>query len=298
MDWTAIQDFVAVAETGSLSGAARRLNVSQPTVGRRIEALEEQLNVMLFNRSAQGLRLTQAGELMLGNANRMQEEALLIERLATGVNQQLEGTVRISCVESLGLHWLPKILPEFFRHFPALKLEVNVDNRNVNLLKREADIALRMARPKQLDLVTRYAGEMRYGLYASSDYLEINGIPIRIRELRQHYYVGYEYETVDDSIIKKFERLFQKERILHRTNSQVGQLEATAAGIGVGVLACFYADHDERLQRILPSDINYKRDIWLVTHAEIARNARIRSVFDFLGKSLDEDQEKLSGIIM
>ncbi|TNF97858.1 MAG: LysR family transcriptional regulator, partial [Gammaproteobacteria bacterium] len=141
MDWRALQDVVAVAETGSLSAAARRLNVSQPTVGRRIEQLELQLGAVLFNRTAQGLSLTKVGENIINHARRMEEEALAIERTASGANQQLQGNVRISLIEDLGIGWLPEKLKAFHAQFPQLSIDVNIDNRDVNLLRREADIA-------------------------------------------------------------------------------------------------------------------------------------------------------------
>jgi len=295
MDWSALKDFVAVVETGSLSGAARRLKTSQPTVGRRIEQLEQQLDTILFNRSAQGLVLTETGEQILENARRMEEESLAIERMARGANQQIEGTVRISLTECIGIHWLSDKLPEFHTRFPTLRLEVNVNNCNVNLLKREADIAVRMARPKQPDLVTRRAGELRFGLYGSHEYLKQHGKPTQFSHIRNHYHIGHDQEITDYPIIRRFERLFKTGHIVYRSNSHTGQLEATANGLGLGILACFYADRDSRLCRVLTNEIDYSLDVWLVTHTEIAKNVRIRTVFDFLGEELEKDNNLLAG---
>ena len=296
MDWSSLRDFVAVAETGSLSGAARRLKISQPTVGRRIEQLEQQLNTILFNRSAQGLVLTETGEQILANARRMEEEALTIERMAMGANQQIEGTVRISLPECLGIHWLSNKFPEFHMRFPTLRLEVNVNNRNVNLLKREADIAVRMARPKQPDLVARRIGQLRLGLYGSLEYLKQHGTPTQFRDIKHHYHVGHDQEIADYPLMRRFERLFRPGRIIYRSNSHTGQVEATANGIGLGVLACICADVDYRLCRVLANEIYYSLDIWLVTHTEIAKNARIRTVFGYLGEELEKDGGRLAGI--
>jgi len=295
MDWSALKDFVAVVETGSLSGAARHLKTSQPTVGRRIEQLEQQLDTILFNRSAQGLVLTETGEQILENARRMEEESLAIERMARGANQQIEGTVRISLTECLGVHWLSDKLPEFHTRFPTLRLEVNVNNCNVNLLKREADIAVRMARPKQPDLVTRRAGELRFGLYGSHEYLKQHGKPTQFSHIRNHYHIGHDQEITDYPVIRRFERLFRTGHVVYRSNSHTGQLEATANGLGLGILACFYADRDSRLYRVLTNEIDYSLDVWLVTHTEIAKNVRIRTVFDFLGEELEKDNSSLAG---
>ncbi len=126
MEWTALRDFVAVSNAGSLSGAARIIGVSQPTIGRRIEQLEQQLNAILFNRTPQGLTLTQTGEQVLAYAKRMSDEAMIIERIASGANQRLEGSVRVTLSDTMSDKWLPIKLPEFFQLYPGLHLEVCV----------------------------------------------------------------------------------------------------------------------------------------------------------------------------
>ncbi len=296
MDWRALQDVVTVAETGSLSAAARRLNISQPTVGRRIEQLEQQLGAVLFNRTAQGLSLTKVGESILNHAKRIEEEALAIERTATGANQQLKGNVRISLVEDLGINWLPQKLSKFHVQFPHLAIEVNIDNRNVNLLRREADIVVRLARPEQPDLICRKVGMLHFGLYASQSYLDEHGIPERTRDLKSHYHVGFDEEMGCTPQVKKLESLFIQDNIRHRSNSHVEIVEATRAGLGCSALCCVTADQYPDLRRVLIKKFYYAREIWLVTHAEINSRARIRTVFDFLGKALEEDAERLKGV--
>ena len=296
MDWGAIQDVVTVAETGSLSAAARRLNVSQPTVGRRIEQLEGQLGAQLFNRTAQGLSLTKVGESILNHARQMEEESLAIERIATGANQELQGNVRVSLIEDLGIQWLPQKLCELHVQFPQLAIEVNIDNRNVNLLRREADIAVRLARPEQPDLICRKVGMLHFGLYASQSYLDDHGIPEQRADLKKHYHVGFDEEMGRLPQVKKLESLFGQEHIRHRSNSHMEIAETTRAGLGCGVLCCLIADQQPELCRILTREFDYAREIWLVTHAEISSSARIRTVFDFLGKALEEDADKLKGV--
>ena len=297
MDWSGLRDFVAVADTGSLSAAAVRLNVSQPTVGRRIEQLETELKAVLFIRTPRGLTLTPAGENIIEIARRMEEEALTIERTATGVNQQLEGTVRISLTEDLGVGWLPDKLPMFHERYPNLVIQININNKNVNLLRREADIAVRLARPKQVDLVARKVEELHFGLYASRAYLVTHGPPKTVRDLSRHYHVGFDEDPTYPDAIRKLERLFGRDHIRHRTNSHLGQIEASAAGLGIGALCCLRADADQRLQRVLPDIFNYVREIWLVVHTDISRSARIRAVFDFIGDTLNEDTPRLRGTI-
>jgi DNA-binding transcriptional LysR family regulator len=296
MDWRALQDVVTVAETGSLSAAARRLNVSQPTVGRRIEQLEQELGAMLFNRTAQGLLLTKLGESIISHAKQMEEEALAIERAATGANQQLQGNVRVSLIEDLGINWLPQKLREFHLQFPHLAIEVNIDNRNVNLLRREADIAVRLARPEQPDLICRKVCMLHFGLYASQSYLDEYGIPEKITDLKEHYHVGFDVEMGRGPQVKKLESFFNQDHIRHRSNSHMEIVEATRAGLGCGALCCFIADTLPDLRRVLIKQIDYAREIWLVTHAEINSSARIRTVFDFLGKAFKEDTNRLQGV--
>lgn len=295
MDWRALQEVITVAETGSLSAAAKRLNVSQPTVGRRIEQLEQQLGAVLFNRTARGLSLTSVGENILNHARRMEEEALAIERTATGANQQLMGNVRVSLVEDLGIMWLPHKLKALHKQFPQLAIEINIDNRNVNLVRREADIAVRLSRPEQPNLICRKAGMLHFGLYASHSYLEKHGMPVKRRDLKHHFHVGFDQGMARLPQVQKLESLFESDRILHRSNSHMEIIEATAAGLGLSAVCCVIADQNPALKRVLNRLIDYQAEIWLVTHAEINSSARIRTVFDFLGKAMEEDADRLTG---
>ena len=226
----------------------------------------------------------------------MEEGALAIERIATGANQELQGNVRISLIEDLGINWLPKKLSEFHAQFPQLTIEVNIDNRNVNLLRREADIAIRLARPEQQDLICRKAGMLHFGLYASQTYLDEHGVPEKRADLKEHFHVGFDEVMARGPNIKKLESLFIQEHIRHRSNSHMEMLEATRAGLGCAALCCFIADTHPDLQRVLSNKFDYAREIWLVTHIEINSSARIRAVFDFLGKVLEEDVDRLKGV--
>ena len=294
IDWGSLKDFVVVAEAGSLSSAARRLGVSQPTVGRRIDQLEKQLNAALFSRTPRGLVLTETGEQILERARRVEEEALAIERMAAGANQQLEGTVRISLTEDLGTWWLPDKLAKFHAQYPALRIEANLNNRMVNLVRREADIAIRLSRPQQPDLIARKVAVLAYGLYASHTYLARHGEPSGWRDLRHHYHVGFEHAIADMPAIERMERFFGADRIRHRSNNYPAQLEATAAGLGIGAHCRFQANRDERIQRVLRDVADHRRDVWLLTHTDMRRSARIRAVYDFLAEALNNDRALLA----
>ena len=296
IEWTALRDFVAVAEAGSLSGAARKLGISQPTIGRRIEQLERHLNALLVNRTPQGLTLTETGERILIYAQRMSDEAVSIERLASGANQRLEGSVRITLTDMMGNQWLPTKLSEFYLRYPGMHLEVVIDNRLLDLIKREADIAVRFARPKQLDLVTRRSVDYHYGLYASTDYLERYNRPEHIRDFKQHYFVSYDETLSRFPLLKRLEKLFGQDRIIHRSTSNTGVMAAITEGVGLGISGCYFSDSEPKLERLLPQRFDYSFETWVTTHADIYKSARIKAVFDFLIEKLEEDADLFAGV--
>lgn len=296
MDWSVIKDFLAVAETGSLSGAARHLRVSQPTLSRRIADLEEALGATLFLRTPKGLLLTETGEGILSDARAMEETALAIERRADAGREALDGAVRVSCTEGLGTQWLPTKLAHFHKSYPRLQIEILVDNRALNLVRREADIALRMFRPEQPDLVAKKIGSLTLGMYATAEYLAEHGTPRRISDLRSHFHVGFDEGMAGRDDIQQLERMFAKERIIHRSNSFVGQVRAAASGVGLAMVDCFLADAEPNLVRVMPDKLSHDMDVWLVTHAEIGRSARIRAVFDFVSESFAADSAMFAGV--
>ena len=295
MDWSALRDVVTVAETGSLSAAARKLGVSQPTIGRRIEHLEQQLKTVLFNRAPKGLTLTETGNQILAYAQRMSDEAIAIERVARGASQSLEGTVRVTLTDMMGNHWLPAKLPEFFQRFPGLRMEVAVENRNLDLIKREADIAIRFGRPKQLDLVTRKSVEINYGVYATTAYLEKHGRPKSLRDFKHHYFVSYDEAVFQIQHLRRVEKIVGQQRILHRSSNITGVLEATKQGIGIGITGCYFSDPEPSLERLMPERFNVAYTAWVVAHADLFKSARIKAVFDFLVEKLEEDKDLFIG---
>jgi DNA-binding transcriptional LysR family regulator len=295
LDWSGVRDFLAVAETGSLSAAARKLKVSQPTLSRRIADLEATLGATLFLRTPKGLLLTETGEGILSDAKAMESTALAIERRADAGREALDGVVRVSCTEGLGTSWLPKRLASFHAEFPRLHVEILVDNRALNLVRREADIALRMFRPEQPDLIAKKIGALNLGMYGSKTYLADHGTPQRVSDLKSHFHVGFDEGMAGREDIQRLESMFQREKIIHRSNSFVGQLRAAASGIGLAMVDCFLADADPELERVLPSKLSYAMDVWLVTHAEIGRSARIRALFDHIADAFMRDQPMFHG---
>ncbi len=296
MDWTALHYLVTVAEAGSLSGAARKLGVSQPTIGRRIEQLEQQLNSRLFNRTPKGLELTHTGDQVLIHARQMYDEARTIERIARGASRNVEGTVRVTMTDMMGNHWLPEKLPEFYRRFPGLRLEVVVENRYLDLIRREADIAIRFGRPEQLDLVIRRSVDVYYGLYASQGYLEKSGTPKNIRDLRTHFFVSYDETVFQIRKLKRVEKMVGYDRILNRSTTLEGVFQTVRKGVGIGITGCYFSDKDPQLVRVLADRFNVAFPVWVVTHAELFKSARIKAVYNFIVEKLEEDAGPFKGI--
>ncbi len=296
LDWSALRDFLAVAETGSLSRAAKKLRLSQPTLSRRIAGLEAQLKAQLFQRTPRGLVLTEAGDKVLSGARRVEQEALAIERQAEAAQAALTGTVRISLAEILGALWLPPRLAAFHAQYPALCIEVLVDNRAVNLVRREADIAVRMFRPEQPDLIAKKVGTMYMGLYGSREYFARRGEPQTKEDLKGHTLVGFDESMSQRPPVQRLEAMFSRDRIVHRSTSFIGQFQATLAGIGLGVHECISADADPHLKRVLPEDVNHPLEVWLVTHEDMRRSPRVRAVFDYLETCFTAEKNQLQGM--
>jgi DNA-binding transcriptional LysR family regulator len=295
LDWSALRDFLGVAKTGSLSRAAQLLKISQPTLSRRIAALEQQLGAKLFVRTPRGLLLTDEGEAVLEGARRVEHEALAIERKADASQQSLTGTVRISLTEGLGTVWLPQKLAAFHENHPGLCVELLVENRAVDLVRREADIAVRMFRPNQPDLIAKHVGDVVMGLYAAKSYLKKHGRPARTEDLKNHTLVGFDESLSRNPAVQRFEAMFLPEKIVHRSSSFMGQLAGTRAGIGLGVHDCFLADTVPELERLMPRYFSHTLEAWLVTHPDVRRSARIRTVYDFIAAAFVEDRAALLG---
>jgi DNA-binding transcriptional LysR family regulator len=294
LDWTSLRDFLAVAESGSLSQAARLIGVSQPTLTRRMAALEERLQADLFRRSSRGLELTELGEAMLPPARQMRQEAQALEVAVTGRDQALAGPVHITATEGVAIDWLTPELATFQRAHPNIEIHFLVQNARVDLLRREADIAVRLGRPRQADLMARRVGELALGLFASTAYLDEVGRPERDEDLRQHRAVAFDEEMASVGPAHWMVTSMGDARIVYRANSLQAQLAAIRAGYGIGAQACFVAGRIAGLERVLP-ERERRVDLWLVTHPGLRRSTRIRSVFDFLVERFEASATLFSG---
>ncbi len=294
LDWTSLRDFLAVAELGSFSRAARRLGVSQPTLTRRIAALEARFRTELFRRSSRGVQLTEAGESMLQPARQMQEEAAAVEIAVSGRDAALAGAVRVTATEGLGVAWLTPALAEWQAEHPAIEIDVVIQNEALNLLAREADIALRLGRPRQANLVGKRLARLAFGLYASRAYLARHGRPASGASLSAHRIVGFDDALKHREPSLWLETALAQGRIAYRSNSLLAQIAAMRAGYGIGGCACVIGDADPELERVLPEE-ETSLEVWLVTHEGLRRSARIRAVFDFLAGRLAAARDDFAG---
>jgi DNA-binding transcriptional LysR family regulator len=294
LNWSALKDFLAVAECGTLSQAARRLGVSQPTLTRRMAALEESLDADLFRRGPRGLTLTETGEALLEPARQMEAGAQAVELVARGRDLSLSGRVRLTSTEGLAVDWLPPELAAFRELHPRIDLEVIVQNTALNLLRREADIAVRLGRPRQVDLVARRVGELVLGLYASRDYLAARGEPRAVDELAAHDAVAFDEAEVYTGAGTWLEESVGGAHVGYRANTLAAQRAAIRAGFGIGGQSRFIAANDPELVRVLP-EVDIRLEIWLVTHPGLRHNARIRALYDFLAERLAAASPLLGG---
>lgn len=292
LEWTEIRDFLAVAEAGSFSGAARKLNISQPTVGRRMASLEDALGGPLFIRARTGLQLTRLGERVLDHARRMEDEANHVELITAGRQAGLRGRVTVSAIGTFGSDWLIGNLAQFRRDNPNIEIELTIAADTSDIMRREADIAIRMYEPRQLDLIARKIGRLGYGLFASKEYLAEHGEPKTPQDLKEHEFV-VPAESVIRFVRDKFAEsvLWGKPAFVSNSLTVLGT--ATANGFGIGVHSFLLAAQLPMLVRILPDIVPFEMDFWLVTHPDLRRSPRVRAVWNFLSELIQRDREFL-----
>ena len=286
LDWERQRAFLAVLDAGSLSGAARVLGLSQPTVRRRIEDLEHQVGAPLFTRSPSGLTPTGVARDLGQHARTMATAAEAFMRTASGDADADEGVVRITASEVIGVEVLPPLMAELRARHPGLVLELSLGSRNEDLLRREADVAVRMSPPAQKSLVARRIGAVRLGLFAHRKVLEAHGIPVTLEDLKRLPLIGYESETNSVRALKAMGLTLRREDFVYRTDNDLGQLAAIRGGVGFGVCQNRLAARDPDLVAVLPDVFHFDLDTWIVMHEDLRRVRRVRLVYEALAKGL------------
>jgi DNA-binding transcriptional LysR family regulator len=286
LDWALCRSFLAILREGSLSGAARRMGVSHPTVRRHLDELEGALGSPLFVRSPSGLLPTELARDLQATAEAMEVAAEAFVRTASAEKGAVAGTVRITASEVTGAEVLPPILAAVKARHPGLGFELTLTNATEDLLRRDADIAVRMTRPTQADLVARKVGEVTAGLFAHEQWLAQHGPPASLEQLvAAHQLIGYDRDPLLLREMRAMGVKVERTDFGFRSDNDLAQLAALRAGFGVGLCHTALARRQPELRRVLP-EIAYPLEIWLVVHASMRSMARVRVAFDALAAEL------------
>ncbi len=271
--WDLLRVVLALGRHGTLSAAARSLDVDHTTVSRHLESLEREFRAPLFERSPLGFSATPLGEEILATAERMEGEVIGLLRRYDGTSTGLTGVVRLTTTPLLSSRLFGPMLGRFLQRHPGLQIQLIGDNRTLDLSRREADVAVRMARPKTQGLVTRKLGEMAYAYYASAK---------DTRPFSEQVFLAYEDTSNDFAQQQMLSRLVPPERIVLRSNLSQVLIEAARAGVGCAALPCFAGDADVSLQRVPAPHVLQTIPLWLAYHEDLRRSPRLRAITEFI----------------
>ncbi|MES3023981.1 MAG: LysR family transcriptional regulator [Pseudomonadota bacterium] len=285
-EWNLYRAFLAVLQAGSLSAAARELGMAQPTVGRHIDALEQAVGCALFVRSQHGFLPTDQALQLRPYAESLAATASAFLRAATSHGDGARGTVRVTAGEMVGCELLPPILARLRHDYPELKIELALSNRMQDLLRREADIAVRLQRPEQEGLVARRVGAIELGLHAHADYLARRGTPASLAQLREHSLIGFDHETAFIRTLKHQLGDLKRDDFALRADSELAQLAAMRAGCGIGICEAGLAAREPKLVRLLPDLFSVKLDAWVAMHDDLRESKRCSVVFAAIADGL------------
>lgn len=280
-DWENCRHFLAVARAGTLSGAARALHVDHATVSRRLSALEAELQAPLVERLPRSCRLTSMGAQLYEHAKAMETAAFAVERLARAAQEPMNGKVTLSAPPVLVTHLLASRLVDFRAEYAGIQLSVSAQTQQVSLSRREADVALRLVRPKEASSVVRKLGQMPFALYASQGY-------VATHRAEDWTFIAYDAQF-SDMPQQQWLLEIAGSRTVGCALSDIGShLAAARAGAGVAGLPCFLGDAEPGLMRLEHEGAIFSRDIWLVVHRDLRRSAPVRAVMDFVAKVVAE----------
>jgi len=288
LDWSHLQSFVAVAEHGSLSAAARATGGSQPTLSRHIALLETALGARLFDRTKAGVSLTEKGGDVLAHAKAMADAAGRLSVLQGGQGEPMDGTVRITASQVVATHLLPDILTTIHTTYPTVVIEVVASDDTNNLLRREADIALRMYRPTQGDVISQLVGYLEVAAYAAPSYLARNGPLNEAADILTHDVIGYDRSTLIIDGLKAFGITVGRDFFKFRSDDQVVCWQMVRAGYGIGFNQKIIGDADDKVCRLFDGGAVASMPLWLTAHPELRTTPRVRRIYDALRESLSK----------
>ena len=285
-DWTLLRSFVEVVRTGSLTAAARSLRTTQPTVGRHVRQLEARAGDALFDRRDGRLVPTERAAELFPWAERVAGEVLALGRAFALPVAALSGPVRITTSEVFAVHVLPALIAPLLGEHPGLSIEIAASDAVEDLVRRDADLAVRFVRPQQPDLLARRVGWVELGLYASPDYLKERGRPASVGDLDGHCIVGSAAGDEVRAFLDEHGIEASAATMAARGDSLLVRMAAIQAGLGIGPVHRWLADGDDALERVLPDVAPPSLPLWLVAHGDLARSRRLRVVFDHLANEL------------
>ena len=285
-DWNRARAFLVTAEEGSLSAAARALDMTQPTLGRQVTALEQELGVALFERAGRGLELTPSGLDLLEHVRAMGDAANQLSLTASGQSTSIEGSICITATEVMAGFTLPPIIQKLRETEPGIEVELIASNSTSDLKRREADIALRAFRPTQPDLVARRIIEVNAMLYAAPSYLEKLGNPKTPADLSDADFIDFDRSDRYMAALNETGFALTRRNFPVITEHHLVQWELVKQGVAIGIMPSIVGDAEPRVQRVLPDFEPYRGDVWLVAHRELKTSRRVRFVFDFLAQEL------------
>ena len=285
-DWNKARAFLVTAEEGSLSAAARALGMAQPTLGRQVDGLEQELGIVLFERVGRGLTLTPSGLELLEHVRDMGEAAGRVSMTALGQSQALEGTICISASETYAAVLLPPIIAKLRIMEPGVQVEIVVANHASDLRRREADIAIRNFRPTEPDLIAKKIGDADAVLYATPDYIAKIGNPTKPYDLRHADFVNMDHSGMMLKGLNTLGLGLTEANFPLLTENYLVMWELVRQGAAIGILDAYIGDADPVVRRVLPDLEPLVFPIWLVSHRELTTSRRIRMVYDFLVEEL------------
>ncbi|WP_430390840.1 LysR family transcriptional regulator [Dyella sp. 20L07] len=284
--WELYRSFLAVMREGSLSAAARALGMTQPSLGRHMRELEAALGTVLFARSPQGLAPTELARELVPHAEAMASASAALRRTASAGRDDIRGVVRVSASVVIGAEVLPPMLTAFRQRHPGIVIELVLSNQTTDVLRRDADIAIRMVQPTQGALVARHIGQVMLGLFAHRQYLDAHGRPGTLAELEGHALIGFDTELPYMRRLRPEGLPYQRENFALRTDDDLAALAALRAGFGIGIVQVNLARRDPQLVHLLPDQLAVPLDTWVVMHEDLRQSLRVRRLFDHLAEAL------------
>ena len=293
MDWDKLKIFHTVAEAGSFTNASTILNLSQSAISRQIQSLEKDLKINLFERHARGLVLTSNGEYLFKTANDVISKLKEVESNLSEEKNQIKGKLIVTTVVSFGTTWLTPRIKEFMDLHPEIEIELIFNDKELDLATRQADVAIRMRRPKQLNLIQKKFVNFNYHIYGSNEYLQKNGYPKNLKDLDKHKFITYGKGAPSpvynpDWVLKVGSKDGKKRKSLMKVNSVYGLLLAVQSGVGLAALPDYITYNISGLTKVLPDEPGKPTETHFVYPASLKDNARLIAFRNFLFSKVNE----------